>query len=115
MENIKQFIKFVEQEEKKWEKYLARRRAIKSKSPEKKKFNQPQRRAGLENDSASEITERDKREILTKYYEDVMTAAEKHNKERKAAQERLYNKKKAKACFECKNPLKGRPLSQGKK
>ena len=115
MENIKQFIKFVEQEEKKWEKYLARRRAIKSKSPAKKQFNQPNhRKAGLENDSASDITELDKKEILTKYYEEVMTAAEKHNKERKLAQERLYNKKKVKACFDCKNPVRGRPQSQGK-
>jgi hypothetical protein len=33
----------------------------------------------------SEITEIDKKEILTKYYEDVMTNAERHNKERKQA------------------------------
>jgi hypothetical protein len=83
MENIMQFIKFVEQEEKKWAKYTAKRRAIKSKSPPKKEFNKPQKQ--LPDDSMSEITEIDKKEILTKYYEEVMTNAERHNKERKRA------------------------------
>jgi hypothetical protein len=43
------------------------------KKPEKK----------LEHDSVSEITDLEQEEILHKYYEEVMTKAEKHNKERK--------------------------------
>jgi len=87
MENIQQFLKFVDQEQKKWKEHKAKedkkRSRSRSKSPEKnakKQFNMPQK--GLAEDSISEITELDKKEILTKYYEEVMTYHEKKKKER---------------------------------
>ena len=42
-------------------------------------------------DSVSEITELEKDEILSRYYEVVMTQSQKEKKERKKAQARLYS------------------------
>ena len=44
----------------------------------------------LEDDSVSEITDLEQEEILYKYYEETLTKAEKHYRERKKVQARLY-------------------------
>ena len=82
LENIQAFIKFVQSEQRKWKNFQRKRRR------EGRTAN-PTRR--LEDDSVSEITEIDKKEILSQYYTAVMTNAQIKNAERKKTQERLYN------------------------
>lgn len=49
----------------------------------------------MEDDSVSEITDLEQEEILYKYYEETLTKAEKHNRERKKVQARLYGESNA--------------------
>lgn len=76
LENIQAFMKYVQQEQAKWKKHLQKRRAA-----GKEKVN-PFRK--LPDDSCSDITEIDKQEIMSQYYNAVMTRAQKKNRERKA-------------------------------
>ena len=58
----------------------------------------------LPDDSCSDITEIDKQEIMSQYYNAVMTRAQKKNRERKETQARLYEAKKCgggKTCDAC--------------
>ena len=93
MENITQFMKFVEQEENKYKKFK-----LKNKSPQKILADEQS-----EVDSVSQITELDRKEILNKYYEEVMTYAEKKNKQRKETRDRLYNVHPGCGRKHCKN------------
>jgi len=69
----------------------------------------------LEDDSASDITELDKKELLSHYYSAVMTKAQKKNADRKRTQERLYDNKRCgdgKTCAACSAKYGlGRPKS----
>lgn len=90
-------MKYVQIEQKKWKAFKERRKR------EGKTMPNPARR--LEDDSASDITELDKKELLNHYYAAVMTKVQKKNAERKRTQERLYDNKRCgdgKTCDACK-------------
>ena len=83
VENIQKFMDYIREEQEK----LRRRRNRRLYQRNKK---QPAKK--LEDDSVSEITDLEQEEILHKYYEEVLTKAEKNNRERKKVQARLYGK-----------------------
>jgi len=76
MENIEKFMAYMDQEEKKW---------VMTQGKKKKKKKVAFSPNGLVDDSCSDITDFAKEEILTRYYKEVLTQAELHNKERKKA------------------------------
>ena len=75
LENIEAFMKYVQQEQTKWKAFKAKRKREGKALPTKTRK--------LEDDSVSEITEIDKKEILSQYYASVMTRAQRNNAERK--------------------------------
>jgi hypothetical protein len=96
LQNIEAFMKYVQIEQKKWKAFKEKRKR------EGKILPNPARK--LEDDSASDITQLDKKEILSHYYSAVMTKAQKKNAERRKTQERLYDNKRCgdgKTCGAC--------------
>ena len=75
MENIQQFMRFVTQEEKKWRRLKQKKETLSKTRLSKRGSKSPSKNATIdsvededEKDSVSDITELDKKEILTKYY-----------------------------------------------
>ena len=91
IENIQKFMKFVREEQEKLE-IQKRRESAKRKKKERRSGKQKT----LPHDSASEITDLEEQEILSKYYDERMTEAERIAKERKIVQNRLYGVKEKK-------------------
>lgn len=79
LENIDKFMKFIKQEQLKLF-------PVKRKSENKESKRPPE----MPDDSVSDITDLDKEGILTKYYGEKMSKAEKKRKERMAARRRLF-------------------------
>ena len=87
IENIQKFMKFVKDEQQKLKNERRKRSAMRRRQLKK------EGKKSLANDSASDITDLDEQEILFKYYDERMTAAERVVKERKIVQDRLYGTK----------------------
>ena len=70
----------------------------------------------LPDDSVSEISDLEKEEILTKYLEATMTKAERRQRDRKEAQDRLYGIKKKENKHKCNGKCQhpNRPSSADK-
>ena len=68
----------------------------------------------LADDSASDITDLEEKEILSKYYDERMTEAERIAKERKIVQDRLYGSQDANDHKHICSTVHGRPVSAPK-
>lgn len=120
MDNIQQFLKFVDAEQRKWNKIKKQReRKSKSKSPPENKKGQKMKSPAGKNvdevikskDSISEITDLDKKDILNKYYQTVLNIKQKKERERKETRDRLYHAAEGcgrKGCRVCKRPNSAR-------